>query len=284
MSKDLSDYGYNKYSQDGEDGIIERIFKLLPSQKDRWCVEFGAWDGKHLSNTYKLFAEEQWNAILIEGNDGKFEALRNNCEQFEKVVLMHEFVGFEGPNSLDNLLARTAIPQAFDLLSIDIDSNDYHVWDSLVNYHPRVVIIEFNPTIPSDIEFVQERKPGVYQGASLLSLVKMAKSKGYELVAATHCNGFFIRKDLYQILNVGENDIEKLWKSQKPAPRLFQLYDGTMVLTEEVPLYWGDGKIGRFDLQSLPPKKRKYKYGVDNSLTQQIKRKLKQMKPLKNKR
>jgi hypothetical protein len=117
----------------------------------------------------------------------------------------------------------------FDLLSIDIDGNDYHVWDTVKTYKPRLVIIEFNPTIPSDIEFVQEKNNSINHGNSLLSLVKLGKSKGYELIATTYCNGFFVEKEFFDLFKIEDNSIDSLWKNPE-APRIFQLYDGTLML------------------------------------------------------
>ena len=50
----LEKYKKNFYSQSGEDGIINEILKRLDlySRKNKWCCEFGAWDGKQSSNTY----------------------------------------------------------------------------------------------------------------------------------------------------------------------------------------------------------------------------------------
>ena len=63
----LLDYSSDTYSQGGEDGIIAKILSLLP-ETDGWCVEFGAWDGIHLSNVRKLILEKRYRAVLIEGD------------------------------------------------------------------------------------------------------------------------------------------------------------------------------------------------------------------------
>ena len=64
----------NIYSQNGEDGVISSILAQIGtnSPENCWCVEFGAWDGKHLSNTFAL-VERGWNAVYIEGDEIKFQ-------------------------------------------------------------------------------------------------------------------------------------------------------------------------------------------------------------------
>src|SRR6185436_3102249 len=115
----------------------------------------------------------------------------------ERAICLQRFVTFDGDTRLDALLQTTPIPKDFDLLSVDIDGADYHVWESLTRYEPRVVIIEFNPTIPGHIEFVQPRDMTVNQGNSIRSLVKLGKQKGYELSCVTEYNAIFVRANLF---------------------------------------------------------------------------------------
>ena len=130
------------FSQSGEDGVLEYVLDKIPN-KDNYCVEFGAWDGIHLSNTYHFISKKNYKSVLIEGETDRWQTLCLNMEKFNSICI-NKFVDFEGENTLDNILATTAIPKNFDLLSIDIDGNDYYVWDSLDYYKPKVVIIEIN--------------------------------------------------------------------------------------------------------------------------------------------
>jgi hypothetical protein len=258
MKNKLKKYAKNVTSQYGEDGIIQRVFEILPSQKERWCVEFGAWDGKYLSNTYELITNQNWKGILIEGNENKFPDLEKTYDNNERAILICKFVDFGGKDSLDNILGQTEIPVDFDLLSVDIDSNDYHVWDSLKKYSPKLVVIEFNQTIPSDVEFVQKKDIFLNHGNSLLSLVKLGKLKGYELIATTKCNGFFIKKEYFGLFDINDNSINAIWDTEKKAPRIFQLLDGTLALTEGFKLNWTDAYVNIFDLQKLPESQRHF--------------------------
>jgi hypothetical protein len=117
----LGEFRNNVTSQCGEDGMIDKIFSILPDS-DKWCVEFGAWDGKQFSNTYNLIANNGWSGVLIEAQLQKFEELLDTYSGNDKAICLNEFVEINGTSSLDNILAATNIPQKFDLLSIDIDS------------------------------------------------------------------------------------------------------------------------------------------------------------------
>ena len=77
----LNNYKKNRYySQDGEDGIVEEVLNRLEKhiELDKWCSEFGAWDGVHLSNTCFFIKEKNYKAILIEGNKDRIKDLKKN--------------------------------------------------------------------------------------------------------------------------------------------------------------------------------------------------------------
>ena len=144
----LLDYKENVFSQAGEDGVISRVLSLIPD-KNNWCVEFGAWDGKYLSNTCNLIVNHGFSAVLIEADKKKFQKLQENFKGQVKVYAVNRYVGFGEKDNLDEILSDKPCPQDFDFLSIDIDGNDYYAWQAVSRYQPKVVIIEFNPTIPT---------------------------------------------------------------------------------------------------------------------------------------
>ncbi len=102
------------------------------------------------------------------------------------------------------------------------------MWESVNKYKPKFVFIEFNPFIPDDIEFIQEKDINVQQGNSILSMVKLAKKKGYELICINQENAFFVDRKYYHLFNLTNNDIITL-KHYKAPLQVFQLYDGTIV-------------------------------------------------------
>jgi len=190
------DKARDEFSQAGEDGVAEAILAQLPD-RNNWVVEFGAWDGVHLSNSRHFITSQNFSAVLIEGSAERFADLQALYADRPGIHTLHTFVRTSGADTLDQILASTPIPRGFDYLSIDIDGNDYHVWKSLEKFRPKLVVIEFNPTIPSDVEFVQADDFNVKHGTGLLSMVKLGREKGYELVTATIANAFFVPKELF---------------------------------------------------------------------------------------
>ena len=241
----------------GEDGVIEKIFEIIKNG-DQWCVEFGAGDGKTISNTYNLIINKQWSAIEIEASKNLYKKLLQTYNGKTQVICINKQINFEGGDSLDNLLLKTPIPKDFDLLSIDIDGNDYHVWSSIEIYRAKVIIIEFNPTIPNDVEFVQPRDMKINQGSSLFSLAKLGKEKGYELVAALGLSAFFVKKEYYALFKIQDNSVPLIRKAHEYETRLFQLHDGTLVLTGNRLLLWHGLEINQKRMQALPKFLRKY--------------------------
>lgn len=241
-------YEKNIHSQSGEDGVLEHILKTLNINKD-WCVEFGAWDGKHLSNTHKLM-QEGWSGVFIEGDPMRHKDLMYTYQGNNKAHCICAFVNFEGADNLDGILKRTSIPKDFAVLSIDIDGNDYHIWDSLKVYTPKAIVIEFNPSIPPHVEYVQPKDMKVNQGNGIASLVKLGKEKGYELVAMTALNAFFVRKEDFAKFNVPDNSPVTLFRNKNWLMDVFQLYDGTLVFTGKQKMLWHDISLERF--QPIP--------------------------------
>lgn len=188
----------------GEDGVLEAIFSRIGIE-NKWCCEFGALDGKNSSNTWNLIHNHGWHGILIEGDNERFKRLLAAAALLGDVVPLHAYVQTEGPNSLDNLLAQAEAPVDLDLLSIDIDNDDYFVWEALKDFRPRVVVIEVNSQWPLEAEKIPV--PGYHRftyhtGASIRSMVRLAKSKGYELAIHTG-NCIFVRQDV-----AGQLDVE----------------------------------------------------------------------------
>ncbi len=245
----------NVTSQNGEDGIIARIFEILPPA-NRWCVEFGAHDGRHASNTWDLIRNQGWTGVLIEADRARFELLNETFRDMPQPPhLVHAFIALEGETSLDTLLAGVGAPTAPDLMSIDIDGDDWHVWHSLRLHRPRVVVIEFNPTIDNDILFVQDY--GAFHGSSLLAMIELGKEKGYELVAATDFNAFFVERELFERFGIEDNRIDAMYYPINLI-KIFQGFDGTMFPVGDLRLLWkGPIALAPEDFQVVPKSMRR---------------------------
>jgi hypothetical protein len=252
----LLEYASNVHSQTGEDGILSKILEILPA-RDNWCVEFGAWDGQYCSNTCKLIESHGYSAVLIEGDKTRFMDLKVRSNNNPRITALNAFVGFSAGDNLDTLLASTPIPKHFDLLSIDVDGNDYHIWNAVRSYEPKVVCIEYNPTIPTEVEFVQAADPNVNHGTSLLSLTKLGKSKGYQLVAVTRLNAIFVRGEYYSLFQIPSNEPQVLREDDSDITHIFSGYDGSIFITGAQSMPW-HGIRYESRLRQLPKIFRKY--------------------------
>jgi len=226
----LKEYAKNVTSQFGEDGILLEIFSRLGVQLGR-CIEFGAWDGKHYSNTWNLWHNLNWEALLIEGDKSRFTVLEDSTAKRKNVTVLNAFVAEAGPNALEALIEEVGFGLNVDLLSIDIDGNDYHVFESLVRCAPRVVIIEYNPTIPPDIDFVQPI--GHHLGASALAIFRLAQSKHYKVVCITDSNCILVHENEFSKLSVSEANVVNDFP-RKYLSYLISGYEGDCYLTSPV--------------------------------------------------
>ena len=198
---------FNVYSQYGEDGLISWLVDRIETNH-KICVEFGAWDGQALSNTFNLVRHSGWNALYIEGDEEKFQALRTTAINYPLITPENAFVAAKGANSLSSILAKYNIPADFEVLSIDVDGADYDIWEGLQNYQPSIVVIEHNQSIPPGIEFVDRNGAG-FIGSSATSLSKLAEAKDYGLFACTITNSIYLRNNLFAKLGRTPTTVER---------------------------------------------------------------------------
>lgn len=184
----LNDYANDVYSQDGEDGCIEAIFTVI-GEKSHVAVEFGAGEIQG-SNTAQLWKNKGWRAYLIESDAERFETLLANVLPGTHVA--QQTITPTGVHSIDSLMGQWGVTD-IDFMSIDVDGDDYLIFESMA-LRPRVVCIEFNPTIPPHV-YLRQKTSGERFGSSLLSIATLARTLGYEFVGATRCNGFFVLAD-----------------------------------------------------------------------------------------
>lgn len=182
------------YSQNGEDGIINHIFEKIGTT-NKIAVEFGVSVGAVSGQTNtRLLAEKGWATFWFDCQPSL--VVPANCT-FTQARLTS--------NNICSIFESVGIPKDIDLLSVDVDGNDYHLREALKEYSPRVCVMEYNGAydgttkyiMPEDDSYVWKNKEIIF-GASLSSLTDQANRLGYDLV---HCekrgvNAFFVRKDI----------------------------------------------------------------------------------------
>ncbi len=199
--KRLLAHGYKVYSQTDEDGIIREIFNRI-GLASRIFVEFGVAGG--LENNSLNLLMDGWSGLWIEAHDGQAALI---AERFAapiaegRLKLVHDRVTAE---NIDGLISGAGINGEIDMLSIDIDGNDYHVAKAIACVNPRLVVMEYNAKFRPPTSWVMAYNPDHvwdetdYFGASLTALDKLFTAKGYSLVGCniSGANAFFVRNDL----------------------------------------------------------------------------------------
>lgn len=192
------------FSQWGEDGIIQYLIGQVPIARQLF-VEFGVQDYAE-SNTRFLLCNDGWEGLILDAGDAHREFVaRRGLDWRHTLDARTAFVTRE---SIDGLLAGAGLRGDIGLLSVDIDGNDYWVWEAVAAVSPRLVVIEYNSdlggelplAVPYQADFDRTRAhhSNQYWGASLAALGHLARRKGYALVGSNSAgnNAFFVRRDV----------------------------------------------------------------------------------------
>jgi hypothetical protein len=189
----LSDTGFRNFSQFEEDGILLYIFAAIGAER-KVFVDIGAGDGIN-SNCANLAVNFGWRGLFIEGNPANIERGRkyytsNLDTSFYPPKFVHKLVQRE---NINEIIRDSGFSGEIDLVSIDIDGNDYWIWDALTVVEPRVVIIETqiefgmnSIVVPYDKNYSYPGKDDIYHGASPVAMEKLARKKGYRLIGANN--------------------------------------------------------------------------------------------------
>ncbi|MGH8996722.1 MAG: hypothetical protein ACRDYB_11940 [Acidimicrobiales bacterium] len=185
-------------SQNGEDGVLAEIFRRIGAPA-RFFVEFGVESGREGTCVY-LADIAEWAGLFIEADPSFYRELEHKYAASAGVLTSEAMVT---PANVEELFKRANVPTEPDVVSIDIDGGDYWVWEAIVNYRPRVVVIEYNAAIDPRRRLVQPRERTGWDGtdffgASVAALQALGESKGYRLVHTelAGLNAFFVREDV----------------------------------------------------------------------------------------
>jgi hypothetical protein len=263
MKKHLDGFDLNLherkiYSQNGEDGIIEFIFSKIGST-NKFSVEFGVGNGFESNTTY-LLEKKGWKGLMMDyGSDEKIKTenlikkglsyrkfgikycLQKSIKFLKKTMARYKrsrYFQYDikkekvTAENIEKLFQKYNVPKNFDLLSIDIDFNDYWVWKAITNYHPNVVVIEYNSSLPPTESRVVQYDPEAvwdgtnYFGASLLALQNLGHTKGYTLLGcdSNGVNAFFCKNEIINGIKI--NGIQYLYKPPKYGKMVNGIYTG----------------------------------------------------------
>jgi hypothetical protein len=184
-------FKYDQFSQNGEDGILARIFDLIGSES-KTCCEFGAWDGVHFSNTRRLLLAG-WSGLLVESDLQRFRQLENAYAGNENVKCSLQMI--QSADDLELALSQNGFPAPLDLLVVDIDGLDYYIFKKL-RVHPRVICIEVNAGHSPESRALLEHDVAARSiGQPLSAFCDAGRELGYRMICF-NANAFFLRNDI----------------------------------------------------------------------------------------
>lgn len=204
----LADTEFSAFSQEGEDGNLLYLLTVV-GMKTRVVVELGCGQGTQ-NMTANLLVNHGFHGLLIDGSDDNIRYAKAWFGRRPETRLFPPKIAnaWVTRNNVDDLITSNGIFGEIDLFSLDLDGNDYWIWESLTAISPRVVVVEFNNlwgpadavSIPyrEDFRAVYTGSGLDYGGASLAAFHHLAKKKGYRLVGTNTnaYNAYFIRNDL----------------------------------------------------------------------------------------
>ena len=200
--KALEQYGYKVYSQNDEDGIIHEIFRRIGTT-NKVFIEFGVQNG--LESNCHLLLHYGWSGLFLEGSEEYCDEIKMRFKPVVDSGRLKVQNAFITKDNINELFAKNRFFGEIDLLSIDVDGNDFYIWEAIDSVSPRVVIIEYNGKFPPDLDWKQAYNEkhvwdgSDWHGASLKSLELLGTKKGYALVGTDirGVNAFFVRSDIY---------------------------------------------------------------------------------------
>jgi hypothetical protein len=199
----LRDAEFKVFSQFGDDGIIQYLIHRLAPLPDSF-VEFGV-ENYRESNTRFLILNNNWRGLVLDGNQRCIDRIQKDDIYWRHTLTARS--AWITRDNINDLLRDAGFSGEIGLLSIDIDGNDYWVWEKLEIVDPVITILEYNSifgpdlavTIPYDPGFARHRAhySGQFWGASLQALTALANQKGYSLVGCNSAgnNAYFVRSD-----------------------------------------------------------------------------------------
>lgn len=194
----------NVYSQYGEDGLLQAIFERLnhpdsdhyTKPEEMWCFECGAADGVLFSNTRRM-VEQGWNSVMVEADPKLAAKLQKEYAENERVRTFNRKVETMGDHTIDNILDEAGAPDVLDLMVIDVDGQDYYLFNSLLRHRTKVAVVEYDPHVKDAMFIPPLGGPGQ---AGIEAIAWVAAKWGLRAACVTECNVIFVHESLIPML------------------------------------------------------------------------------------
>ena len=190
------------FSRFDEDRILARhVSELLPETNHGTAVDLGAGDGVRWSNTYALFTNG-WKGVGVESDTRRFTKLARAYRHYPQVFACRNLVT---PHNVVALLQSYEIEKDFEVLSIDVDSNDYWILQAALRvFRPRLIVAEINENIPLPIRFVVKYDPDFqlrhhFYGCSIMSLADLCRQHDYAVLELEYNNAFLAPREIVRL-------------------------------------------------------------------------------------
>jgi len=199
---------FKVFSQWGDDGIIQYLINNI-NISNKIFIEFGV-ENYLESNTRFLLMNNNWTGLVFDGSKKNIDFVRSDNIYWKYDLIAEQ--AFITRENINFLIKKAGFIGEIGLLHIDIDGNDYWVWESIEVIKPDIVIIEYNSvfgidraiTIPYKANFnrTKEHYSNLYAGSSLLALYDLAKEKGYSFIGTNSSgnNAYFILNEKLNII------------------------------------------------------------------------------------
>lgn len=200
---DFRKVGFKVFSQWDEDGIIQYLINHLPIEHQTF-IEFGV-ENYEESNTRFLLLNNHWQGMVLDASGADMQYIR--CDRIHWQYDLQVKDAWITRENVDSLLTQAGFGEDLGLLSIDLNGNDYWIWEAIEDVRPRIAIIEYNSVLglepvcvpyQENFDRTAAHPSNLYYGSSLAALDRLAKSKGYILLGSNiwgH-NAFFVRADI----------------------------------------------------------------------------------------
>lgn len=213
----IADAEFKVFSQFGDDGIIQYLIHQIGIPQDKQIfIEFGVQNYQE-SNTRFLLMNDNWRGLILDGDKDNMDYVIQSTDYWRYDLTA--VAAFIDRDNVNDLFLQHGFSGEIGLLSVDIDGNDYWVWERIEAVSPMIVVAEYNSlfgaqhavTIPYDPTFQRSHAhySNLYWGASLKALCLLAERKGYAFVGSNSAgnNAYFVRFD--KLTNIRPLDAEQ---------------------------------------------------------------------------